>query len=161
LNTFRGLCLEHWLGSNLDPDELEALIARCLQNFYERRINKIKELELRKVLSTKNPYLYRALGTENASEIVEGILSAFISSSDEGIFGDAFFEPIARLVSGGQPSPTEAIDIIIETEGRYLAIAMKSGPNWGNSDQLKKQNEQFMALRSRMFKPHEEFDAAA
>jgi hypothetical protein len=143
----------------MDPDELEALIAGCLANFYERRIKRINELKLRQFLSKKNPYLYRAIGTQKASEIVEGILSAFISSSDEGIFGDAFFEPIAKMASGGTVAPSEGVDVAIETDSRYLAIAVKSGPNWANSSQLRKQNDEFNALRSRLFKLHKEFDA--
>jgi hypothetical protein len=138
--------------------ELEALITKCLHDFYERRINRIQELKLRDVLKKKNPYLYRAIGTEKASEIVEDILSAFVSSSDEGIFGDAFFEPIAKLVSIGVVSPSDGIDIAIETEDRYTAIAVKSGTNWGNRDQLRKQNENFIALQSRLFKLHKQFD---
>jgi len=60
-------------------------------------MQRIQQLKLREFLSKKNPYLFRAIGTEKASEIVEDILKAFISSSDEGMFGDAFFEPIAKL----------------------------------------------------------------
>jgi len=143
----------------LNTKELEKLIADCLRDFYSRRIKRIQELKLREFLGKKNPYLYRAIGTENASEIVEDILSAFISSSDEGMFGDAFFEPIAKLASGGNVAPAEGVDIAIETKNRYAAIAVKSGPNWGNSAALRKQNENFIALRSRLYKLHKEFDA--
>lgn len=138
--------------------QLEKLIADCLHDFYTRRINRIQQLKLKEVLKKKNPYLYRAMGTEKASEIVEDLLSAFISSSDEGIFGDAFFEPIAKIASGGVVSPSEGVDVAVETQKRYLAIAVKSGPNWGNSTQLKKQNEYFIALRSRLYKLQKQFD---
>jgi hypothetical protein len=39
------------------------------------------------------------------------------------------------------------------------AIAVKSGTNWGNAGQLRKQNENFIALRSQLYKMHKEFDA--
>jgi hypothetical protein len=143
----------------MNTKELEQLIAKCLHDFYDRRIKRIQELKLKEFLSKKNPYLFRAIGTEKASEIVEDILKAFISSSDEGMFGDAFFEPIAKIVSGGVVSPSEGVDVAVETENRYLAIAVKSGPNWGNSAQLRKQNDNFVALRSRLYKLHKEFDA--
>lgn len=142
----------------MNTNELEALIAKCLHDFYNRRTKRIQELKLKEFLGKKNPYLYRAIGTEKASEIVEDILRAFISSSDEGIFGDAFFEPIAKLASIGVVSPSEGIDIAIETKDRYTAIAVKSGTNWGNKDQLKKQNENFIALQDRLFKIHKQFD---
>jgi hypothetical protein len=143
----------------MNTRELEELIAKCLHDFYDRRIKRIQELKLREFLSKKNPYLFRAIGTEKASEIVEDILSAFISSSDEGIFGDAFFEPITKIASGGSVSPSEGIDVAIETKNRYMAIAVKSGPNWGNAGQLRKQNQDFIALQSRLYKIHKQFDA--
>jgi len=90
---------------------------------------------------------------------VEDILRAFISSSDEGMFGDAFFEPIAKLASGGVVSPSEGVDVAVETKTSYMAIAVKSGPNWGNAAQLRKQNESFISLRSRLYKLHKQFDA--
>lgn len=50
-------------------------------------------------MKRKNPYLYRAKAMQNASEIVESVLTAFVSSSEETIFGNCFFEPIAIAVS--------------------------------------------------------------
>lgn len=143
----------------MKTEELENLIAKCLHDFYDRRTKRIQELKLREFLSKKNPYLFRAIGTEKASDIIEDVLRAFISSSDEGMFGDAFFEPIAKMVSGGVVSPSEGVDVAVETENCYKAIAVKSGTNWGNAGQLKKQNEDFVALQSRLYKIHKEFDA--
>lgn len=142
----------------VNNDKLEKLISSCLHDFYDRRSKRIQELKLKDFLKKKNPYLFRAIGTEKASEIVESFLSAFISSSDEGLFGDAFFEPIAKIASGGIVSPSDGIDVAIETENCYKAIAIKSGPNWANRDQKIKQNENFLALRSRLYKIHKEFD---
>lgn len=143
----------------MNTEELENLIAKCLHDFHDRRTKRIQELELKEFMSKKNPYLFRAIGTEKASEIVEDVLRAFISSSDEGMFGDAFFEPIAKLASGGVVSPSEGVDVAIETKDRYMAIAVKSGPNWGNAGQLRKQNQDFIALQSRLYKIHKQFDA--
>src|ERR1039457_1703261 len=88
--------------AKMENTELEHLIANSLERFYESRLTGLEKLSLRKVLSKKNPYLYRALGVEKASEIVEQIMAAYISSSDETIFGNCFFEPIAKLASGGK-----------------------------------------------------------
>lgn len=142
----------------MNTEELEKLIAKCLKDFYIRRSNKIQELKLKEVLAKKNPYLFRATGIEKASEIVEDILKAFISSSDEGIFGDSFFEPIAKIVLGGIASPSSGVDVVAESEKTYKAIAVKSGPNWGNASQLNKQNQDFIALQSRMYKIQKQFD---
>lgn len=143
----------------MDTTELMILIAKHLEEFYNRRMEKIQKLKLKQFLRRKNPYLFRAVGTEKASELVEDILRAYISSSDETIFGDAFFEPIAKIASKGVVSPSEGVDIAIDDEHRYLAVAIKSGPNWGNISQKKRQNQNFLALRSRLYKLHKRFDA--
>ncbi len=143
----------------LTSQRLQELITGSLRDFYQRRLQRLEKLRLKQVLRRKNPYLYKAVGTQSATEIVEGILSAYLSSSDEGIFGDAFFEPIAKAVSGGVVSPSDGVDIAIETPKKYLAISVKSGPNPYNSRQKKKQNDDFMTLRSRLLKLKKQFDA--
>ena len=142
----------------MDTQELEQLISRSLRDFYERRIQKINRLNLRNVLGRKNPYLFRALGIQRASEIIERLASDYISSSDESLFGDAFFEPIARLVSGGSVSDAAGVDFTVETDTQYTAVAMKSGPNPYNASQKRRQNDEFLALRSRLYRIHKEFD---
>ncbi len=138
--------------------ELEREIAVCLENFYNSRLQGLERLSLRKVLSKKNPYLYRALGVEKASEIVEQNLAAFVISSDETIFGNCFFEPLAKLGSGGKVSDAEGVDFTVEFPERYLAVAVKSGPNWGNRDQHKRQSTNFDSLRNRLYKIQKQFD---
>ena len=96
---------------------------------------------------------------DKASDIVEYFLAAYITASDETIFGDAFFEPIAKIVSGGTVSPTPGVDFAVETDKRYLAVAMKSGPNIFNASQKKRQSDEFNELRSRLLKIHKQFDA--
>ena len=142
----------------METTELEALIRKGLQDFYARRFERLEGLRLKDFLRRKNPYLFRALGTENASEIVEQILTAYIGASDETMFGDAFFEPIARIASGGKTSDAEGVDFIIETEECVTAVALKSGPNIYNASQKKRQNQEFLAVRSRLYKLQKQFD---
>jgi hypothetical protein len=142
----------------MNSNKLEQEIEKCLRNFYEHRLSGLKDLSLKKVLKKKNPYLYRAMGMENASDIVEQLMAAFITSSDETIFGNVFFEPLARVVAKGNASPSEGIDFIVETSEKYLAVAVKSGPNWGNADQHKRQSTNFESLKRRLYKMNKQFD---
>jgi len=142
----------------MDIDELETLISRCLQDFYERRLQKVRELKLQAFLRRKNPYLFRALGIQKASEIVERVLTDYISASDETIFGDAFFEPIARIASAGKASDAEGVDFVTESDKRITAVALKSGPYPYNASQKKRQSQEFLAVRSRLYKLHKQFD---
>lgn len=143
----------------MEANELESLIKRCLDEFYRRRLQRLTSLQLKDALRKKNPYLFKAIGVQKASEIVEELLRAYMSSSDEGIFGDVFFEPIAKLCSGGTVSPTEGVDVAIETDTAYKAVSVKSGPNIFNASQAKRMNDEFQSLRSRMYKVQKQFDA--
>jgi len=141
-----------------EPDALERKIADLLDEFYKRRIAGISGMNLAKPLRRKNPYLYRATGVEKASEIVEGLLAAYVSSGDEGMFGDAFFEPLALFASQGVVSPSQGVDVAVETDDRYTAVAVKSGPSVFNAQSRAKQVDDFRALRSRLAKLHKQFD---
>jgi len=115
--------------------------------FYRRRIQALDSLDLDRVLSRKNPYLFRANGIANAPDMINEILSAHVSSSDEGIFGEEFFEPICQAVSGAQTAAAKGVDFVIETPAAFEAIALKSGPNVFNSAQVSKQNQQFEEIQ--------------
>jgi hypothetical protein len=139
-------------------EEIEVLVRNCLLSFYQRRISKLSGLQLQTALRKKNPYLFRAIGIQTANDIVAQILQAFMSSSDETIFGNEFFEPLAKKISGGTVSGSEGVDIVIETDTKYTAISVKSSPNAFNSSQAKRMNDEFNKLRSRMLKIQKQFD---
>jgi hypothetical protein len=142
----------------MSPNEIERLVKECLEDFYRRRLQRLAELKLPDTLRKKNPYLFRAIGLKSASEIIEKLLQYHVSASDEGIFGTVFFEPLAKAVSGGVISPSEGVDIAIEDETSYKAIAVKSGPNIFNSSQQKRQHQEFQSLHSRLRKLQKHFD---
>lgn len=142
----------------ISTQDLENKISELLDNFYVRRMEKINGLKLKDTLKRKNPYLYKAIGTQKASEIVEGLLSAYMSSSDEGIFGDSFFEPLAKFASGGVVSPSEGVDVARETNSVYTAIAVKSGTNVFNAQSRRRQITEFKALENRLKKLQKQFD---
>lgn len=142
----------------IEPSKLERLIADCLDSFYKHRLEKIKSIRLNRILVRKNPYLFRALATERAGDIVQQIMLAFLSSSDETIFGNDFFEPIARAVSQGHASDAKGVDLTVEATDTVTAYAIKSGTNALNASALAKQALEFDELRSRLFKLHKKFD---
>lgn len=78
------------INNSYDEEAVVQAIAKALETFYGSLIEKIDALDIRKVIKRKNPYLYRAKAMENASEIVESVLSAFVTSSEETIFGNCF-----------------------------------------------------------------------
>jgi hypothetical protein len=122
-------------------------IATALDNFYSALIAKVDTLNIKNMMKRKNPYLFRAKAMNGASQIVEAILAAFVSSSEETIFGNVFFEPIATAAAQGQKALAEGVDIMVEKENTIYAIAVKSGTSVFNADSKKKQEQNFMAAQ--------------
>lgn len=135
------------IGTSYNEDEVVKAIAKALEVFYGSLIEKIDGLDIVKIMKRKNPYLYRAKAMENASEIVENVLSAFVTSSEETIFGNCFFEPLAIAASGGNKALAEGIDIMVHDadNNTIYAVAVKSGPSVFNADSKKRQEQNFMA----------------
>lgn len=129
---------------SISLDELETLIKQQLDVFYERRIQMLSKLDLWKTLRRKNPYLFRAIGIQKASEIVEQLLQAYMSSSDESVFGSVFLEPIARSICSGVTAVGVGLDVVVETPRSYTVIQVKSGPHWGNASQWKQLKRDFV-----------------
>jgi hypothetical protein len=138
---------------------LDAKIAQLLAVLYERRFIQLRALTLTKLLN-KNPYLYRAVGIQRPDHLLEGLLNARISSSDETIFGNEFFEPLAlwaaqnAKIKGRNASIGAGAgqDISIESATEYFAISVKSGKNIFNSQSDKGQKAEFEQLEARLKK---------
>ena len=135
------------INDSYDEKAVIEAISNALEMFYRSLIEKIDGLDIVKIMKRKNPYLYRAKAMENASEIVESVLNAFVSSSEETIFGNCFFEPVAIAASGGQKALAEGIDIMIQKNdiNTIYAIAVKSGTSVFNADSKKRQEQNFTA----------------
>ncbi|MCR5259601.1 MAG: hypothetical protein K6E40_15800 [Desulfovibrio sp.] len=134
----------------IDAGAIEAAIAQALEDFYRSLIAKIDSIDAKDVMRRKNPYLFRAKAVQSAAEMMELILAATVSSSEETIFGNCFFEPIATAASGGQKALAEGVDIMVQNdaENSVTAIAVKSGPSVFNAASKKKQEQNFTAARS-------------
>ena len=135
------------INNSYDEAAIVEAIATALDNFYTNLIKKVDSLNVKTVMKRKNPYLYRAKAMQSATEIVDSVLTAFVSSSEETIFGNCFFEPIAIAASGGNKALAEGIDIMIQNNetNTISAIAVKSGPSVFNADSKKRQEQNFTA----------------
>lgn len=115
-------------------------------DFHEARLSSLSKLRLDKVLARKNLYLFRAKNQVLANDIVKGILDSYLSSSEETVFGDwleglAIF--VASEVFGGQKSSALGVDLEMDRDGIHYIVSIKSGPNWGNSSQFRKMENDF------------------
>ncbi|MDR1021154.1 MAG: hypothetical protein LBL73_10385 [Synergistaceae bacterium] len=130
-----------------DKNAVVQATAVALDEFYKSLIANLSNLNIKKVMRRKNPYLFRAKAMNGAAQIVDALLSAFVSSSEETIFGNVFFEPIARAASKGYKALAEGVDIMVERDDTIYAIAVKSGTSVFNADSRKKQEQNFMAAQ--------------
>lgn len=97
-------------------------------------------------MKRKNPYLFKAKNIATAQDLIKSLLDAHLSSQEEGIFG-GFLEELAIFICSkfynGKKSAAEGIDIEFEKENTKYIITVKSGPNWGNSQQINRMKDNF------------------
>lgn len=135
----------------LDMNAVTEFVNREIIQFHQNRLSKLETIRLKEVLRRKNPYLFRAKNVKSAQEIVEGMLSASLSSSEEKMFGD-FLESLALFISAqtcdGRKSSASGIDLEFERDNTIYLVSIKSGPSWGNSSQKKALREDFRKART-------------
>lgn len=135
----------------MDKDELEIFISELLADFQKKRLESLSKIKLKKILKRKNPYLYKAKNILTAEQLIRSILDAHLSSQEETIFGEVL-ERLAIFVCDktfkGAKSAAEGIDLEFQKENVRFLVIIKSGPNWGNSQQIKRMRSNFLqALR--------------
>lgn len=140
----------------LDLDSVNEYVNEHIVDFHQRKLKSLEELKLEKLL-TKNPYLFRAKNLTTASELIEDLLGAFLSSSEEKLFGD-FLEGLAVFVaeqtSGGHKSTAQGVDLEFMNNNTHYVISIKSGPNWGNSSQQNKLEQDLKTAVARLKQSH-------
>lgn len=130
----------------INLDDVVKYVEENIGTFHKKRIEALKKLKLSTVLSKKNPYMYRAKHMFQSQDIIKEITNATVSSSEEAIFGD-WLEGLAIFINekvyGGRKSGIGGIDLEFDNDGKRYIVAIKSGPNWGNSKQIQKMTEDF------------------
>jgi hypothetical protein len=134
----------------LDPKVVTQYVENNIGTFHQKRIQSLDSLKLIKVLKRKNPYLYKAKYVLTAEQIIKGIVDAHISSNEETIFGD-WLEGLAIFINEkvykGRKSGIQNIDLEFDKDSVRYIVNIKSGPNWGNSSQIKKMNADFKTAK--------------
>jgi len=130
----------------LDRPALHRLIELEVISFLNARAESLAEIKLSDVLRKKNPYLFRANNPVTVEQLVSSMLEARLSSSEEKKFGDLLERVvifISAMVCDGKKSSATGIDLEFDHEGTRYLVAIKSGPNWGNSSQYQSLRENF------------------
>ena len=127
----------------LNYEKLNTFIASdVIKPFYEIRLTRLESAKLSDISKRKNPYLFKAKNIETAGDLAKSILDAFLSSQEETIFGDLMENlaiHVCHEVFDGKKAEEGlylSIDLIFERDDKTYVVGIKSGPNWGNSDQV-------------------------
>lgn len=132
----------------LNLEDVKLYVEENIGTFHRKRIDSLDRLKLSKILKRKNPYLFKAKHILTAEELIRGILDAHISSNEETIFGD-WLEGLAIFINekvyNGKKSGIKGIDLEFDKDGKRYIVSIKSGPNWGNSSQIRRLVSDFTA----------------
>ena len=139
--------------------KLNLKVRALLDKIGTKRVASLEQLTLTALLN-KNPYLYQSQGHLRPEDFLDALLAARISSSDETIFGNDFFEPLALWAAQtakiknrvASVSDAAGADISITTPTEYFAISVKSGKNIFNSQSSQGQSSEFSKVQARMKK---------
>lgn len=135
---------------SLNQEELQNFISeQVIKPFYEKSLSNLNNLTLSGILRRKNPYLFKAKNIQTAEELAKYILDAFFSSQEETIFGN-LMEGLAIFISeklhGGRKAEQgkfKSIDLIFTKDHTVYIVGIKSGPYWGNKDQIDRLKNNF------------------
>ncbi len=134
----------------LELKEIQKYVEKNIDIFHQKRLDRLENLKLSAVLQRKNPYLFKAKNILTSQDLVKKLLDAHLSSQEETIFGD-FLEGLAifinKKVCNGWKSSASGIDLEFDKDNIRYIVSIKSGPNWGNKDQLKKLRENFKTAK--------------
>lgn len=140
----------------LDIELVKSYVNDNIVAFHANRIQSLEQLTLAKLLK-KNPYLFKAKNISTAGDLITDLLTAFLSSSEEKMFGD-FLERLALFVAqetcGGHKSSAPGIDLEFINDGVHFIVSIKSGPNWGNSAQTKDLGKNLITAVTRLKQLH-------
>ncbi|HOJ02875.1 MAG TPA: PmeII family type II restriction endonuclease [Bacteroidota bacterium] len=130
----------------LQLKDVSQYVEENIGTFHQKRIRSVDRLVLNAVLKRKNPYLFKAKNVATAEQIIRGVVDAHISSNEETIFGE-WLEGLAIFINGkvfgGYKSGITGIDLEFDKDGKRYIITIKSGPNWGNSSQIRRMIDDF------------------
>lgn len=115
----------------------------------EAQIDLLDNLKLRDLLNNKNPYLF-SLKSKPVHTIIKELTSEYIYSNEETMYSD-WLEGLAVFINskvyGGWKSGITGIDLEFDNDNIRNIVTIKSGPNWGNSSQIKKMLSDFNSAK--------------
>lgn len=138
-------------GAERYEDYHQFLAGNVVTPFYNERLMYLRcVMTLRHVLGSKNPYLLKAKNIASPDALVRSVVDAFLFAQEETMFGnrlETFAIYVSSRLYGGFKSELPSVDLEFARDGVYYIVGIKSGTNWGNSDQVNRMKDNFKAAR--------------
>lgn len=130
---------------NLD-NRIESFIVNFVSQLETDWLNDINAGGLPHLLATSNLYFLASSQIYKNGDVIDLLLERHLNLYTEVGFNQ-LLKNLAIFVSsevyGGKKSAAEGIDLEFDKEGVRYIVAIKSGPNWGNSSQIKRMINNF------------------
>ena len=128
-------------------NDISKYVEDHIGEFHANRIAKLQTMNLKEMLSSKNPYMYKAKNLVAPGQLVESLAAATMSSAEESIFGNwletvAIF--VAKKVYNGYKSSAKGVDLEFDKDGVHYFVSIKSGPRWSNTTSMEQQKKNFV-----------------
>ncbi len=138
----------------LDLSSVTRYIQEHIGEYQQKRIRILETMRLSVALRYNRTCLLRSQYVDTAFPLVRAAVESFLQSQEETLFGD-FIEGVAvhvcQQVYGGVKPPQaemEGIDLVFQKGGKLYVVEIKSGPNWGNSSQIKRMLDNFVRAKA-------------
>jgi hypothetical protein len=126
--------------NEINLEDVEKFVRENIERFHANKLAALQDTNLTGLLKKKNPYLFKAKALVTAKDLVGSLLDSKLSSSEETIFG-GFLEDLAIYVAektlNAHKSAASSVDLEYDDRGHFYLMTIKSGLNWGNSNQWK------------------------
>lgn len=113
----------------------------------EKRIAMIKQIDLRDILLNENPYqLIAESRCLTVTGIIKNLVDKYTLTFEQVILEDLLIQlaiSACQTNRNGNKSMLRGIDLEFDKDGIRYIVAIKSGPNWGNSSQIQKMKDNF------------------
>ncbi|NBD36575.1 MAG: cytosolic protein [Chloroflexi bacterium] len=126
---------------SLDSDKLEQFLDEGLASFYQACLRSLKALTLDELLTNCDPCLFTIRRINLVGELIEKLLEDYLSPSEREHFEGFLVDLAVRIAGetcGGHKSTAQGVDLEFVNDNVHYVVSVKSGPNWGNSSQIKK-----------------------
>jgi len=130
---------------------VDVFLDKRFVEFYNSKINFLDKMLFSTLFRVNfNPYLMLIRNELLASELIRNRLNVYLFELEDKLLNNLLIDLaifICERVYNGRKSSAEGIDLEFKKDKTTYIVSIKSGPNWGNSEAVKKMISNFNSAR--------------